>query len=171
MNSYILFNVLSTSDAIPTRDLKILTSWTSARGVQGGNTTAAGLNAPNTMTGTDSDHQYQSPLGFGKGVTIMGTKQNTSTPYDGGQMFGNYSLTTGTSMKNSAWYTTFTDGYGYPTPYEYSSTYTSGSFIDGMSAILGGNWNATRPGDVVNVKILHVPSGKVIYSKDVVVSG
>lgn len=172
LSSYILFNVQSTSDPIPTRDLKIMTSWISANGAQGGNTTAAGLNWPNTLAGTDSDHQYQSPLGFGKGVTIVGTKQNTSTPYDPGQMFGNYSLTTGTTMKNSAWYQTAgTDGYGYPIPYTYSDTYITGQYIDGMSAILGGNWNATRPGDVVSVKILHVPSGKVIYSKDVPVTG
>lgn len=171
LTSYILFTVQSTSDPIPTKDLKIITSWTSGKGVTGGNTTSATLNYPNTRVGDDSDHQYQSPLGFGKGVSVTGIKQNTSTPYDPGQMYGNYTLTAGTSMKNSAWYLSLAEGYGYPSPYSYSDTYITNSYIDGMSAILGGNWNATRPGDIISVKILHVPSGKVIFSKDVAVTG
>jgi FlaG/FlaF family flagellin (archaellin) len=170
--SYILFDVKSTSEAIPSKDLKIITTWSSTNGNQGGNTTAAGLNFPNTITGTDEKDRYQAPLGFGRGVTIIGTTQNTSTPYDPSQMFGNYSLTTGTTMKNSAWYTTTTNGYGYGTsPYSYPESYTTGGYIDGMQAILGGNWNATRPGDYVSINIFHIPSGKVIFTKDVAVTG
>lgn len=170
--SYILFDVKATSEAIPTKDIKIITSWSSNNGIKGGNTTAAGLNFPNSITGTDEKDKYQSPLGFGDGVTISGIKQNTSTPYDPGQMFGNYSLTPGTTMKNSAWYTSISDGYGYGTSsYSYPESYASNSFVDGMQAILGGNWNATRPGDHINVNIFHIPSGKVIFSKDVVVTG
>ena len=44
-------------------------------------------------------------------------------------------------------------------------------YLDGMQAMLGGNWNNLRPGDIVTVKITHIPSGKVIFSKDVTVTG
>ncbi|MDD1694220.1 MAG: type IV pilin N-terminal domain-containing protein [Methanoregula sp.] len=42
---------------------------------------------------------------------------------------------------------------------------------DQMMAVLGDNWNQLRPGDIVNVKIIHIPSGKTIWEKDVVVEG
>jgi len=45
----------------------------------------------------------------------------------------------------------------------------SGS-VDGMMAVLGANWNALRAGDIVNVQIIHLPSGKVILNKDVAVT-
>jgi len=176
-SSYILFDVQAVSDPIPTSDLKITTSWTAANGERGGNTTAAGLNYPNTLTGSATKYQYQSPLGFGKGVTIVGTQQKTSAPYDAGQMFGNYTLTPGTTMKNSPGYTgtwaaSDCEGYGCDTttvtPYTYNG-WTG--YVDGMQAILGGNWNATRPGDVVTVKVIHIPSGKAIFNKNVVVTG
>jgi len=172
--SYILFDVQSVSDQIQTKDLKIVTSWKAQNGtVTGGNITAAGLNFPNTQYSTTS---YQSPLGFGKGVTIVGTSQKTSGPYDQGQYFGNYTLTTGTSMKNSPGYVTAVDfstataGYGIPTGSQYTYSNWNG-FTDGMQAILGSNWNATRPGDIVTIIVTHVPSGKVIFNKDVVVQG
>jgi FlaG/FlaF family flagellin (archaellin) len=175
-SSYILFDIQAVSDPIPTSDVKIATSWTAANGERGGNTTAAGLNYPNTVVGS-TDKQYQSPLGFGRGVTVVGTRQKTSAPYDAGQMFGNYTLTPGTTMKNSPAYTgnwsaSDCNGYGCEgttlTPYIYNG-WTG--YADGMQAILGGNWNATRPGDIVTVKVIHIPSGKAIFNKNVVVTG
>jgi hypothetical protein len=78
-------------------------------------------------------------------------------------------------MKNSAvgYAGSYSYGYGVTKQYEYN--YEDGNFtlgsLGGMQAILGGSWNATRPGDVVDVKITHVPSGKVIFEKSVVVEG
>lgn len=71
-------------------------------------------------------------------------------------------------MKNSPYYASssgsITGGYGYVTPYEYSDL----SFgADGMQAILGNTWYELRPGDIVNVKIVHISSGKVIFDTDV----
>jgi len=40
-----------------------------------------------------------------------------------------------------------------------------------MMAILGTNWNNLRPGDIVRLKILHAPSGKVLYDGKVTVEG
>lgn len=168
-SSYILFDVLGVSEPIPTKDLKIITSWNNNTAVNGATIvawdgTAAGKNS---NTGT---YSYHSPLGFGVGVTPI-NNERTSGNYDNGQYFGNYILIAGTSMKNSPHYTTtgspsytYNGGYGLPNQYEYEDL----SFgTDGMQAILGSNWYELRPGDIVNVKIVHIPSGKVIYEKNV----
>lgn len=42
---------------------------------------------------------------------------------------------------------------------------------DMMMGILGANWNYLRPGDTVNIKIIHTPTGKTIVNKDVSVEG
>jgi FlaG/FlaF family flagellin (archaellin) len=160
--SYIQFDVKSVSDPFSSGDVKIVTAWSSASGFSGGNTTMKGLNAPNTRTGSTS---YQSPLGYGSGVLNW----NTSSPYPIEQQFGNYTLTTGTSMKSSAsGYNPTYGGYGVSTAYEYTtgSGYAAGN-IDGMQAILGGSWYRLRAGDTVKVMVMHVPSGKVIYTKNV----
>jgi hypothetical protein len=43
--------------------------------------------------------------------------------------------------------------------------------IDQIQGVLGPNWEFLRPGDIVNVKFIHIPSGKTIWEKNVVVSG
>lgn len=170
-SSYIFFDVKGVSEPISTNDLKIVTSWTTRNGVTGGNITAAGLNFPNTNYNA-SVTTYQSPLGFGKGVNAT-TYQRVSSPYDSGQFFGNYTLVPGTTMKNSPQGSGTSYGYGASTPYTYTTS-TSG-WVDGdydsMMAILGSNWNVTRPGDTVDIKITHIPSGKVILDKSVGVEG
>jgi hypothetical protein len=45
-----------------------------------------------------------------------------------------------------------------------------GGQIDAMQAILGIGWENLRAGDVVNFKIVHIPSGKTILDKDVAVT-
>jgi len=42
---------------------------------------------------------------------------------------------------------------------------------DMMMGILGSNWNFLRPGDTVNIKVVHTPTGKTIFNKDVLVEG
>lgn len=174
-DSYILFDVKGTSEPIPTKDLKITTSWTAADGTRGGATVFAG--EKNTNYGNpSSETTYNSPLGFGKGVQ---DKQGTSSStYGTGQHFGNYTLVAGTTMKSSpvggSWY----GGYGYggqggDDRYNYrevTDQWHNGN-RDGMMAILGENWNKLRPGDTVDVRITHVPSGKVIFTKSVGVRG
>ncbi len=44
-----------------------------------------------------------------------------------------------------------------------------GGQADGMQAVLGYGWDNLRAGDTVNVKVVHIPSGKTIFDKDVVV--
>lgn len=188
LNSYIRFDVQSLNTPIKTSDLKIVTSWTSASGVSGGNTTELGLNSPNvytddpwsmiyyghTYTGVTLD-QHQAPLGFGSGVN--GT-QTTSNTFGTNQWFGNYTLEPGTSMQESpdfGYYgvasgeSTAVGGSGSTLLYNYSSSYPTG-WLDGMQAVLGGNWNTLRPGDTVHVNIIETKSGETILSKDVAVT-
>jgi len=47
----------------------------------------------------------------------------------------------------------------------------SGQSEDMMMGMLGANWNYLRAGDIVNIKIVHTPSGKTIFNKDVTVEG
>jgi archaeal type IV pilus assembly protein PilA len=58
--------------------------------------------------------------------------------------------------------------YPYPTSTDQDPrTYS----IDQMQAVLGNNWNLLRGGDIVNVKVIHIPSGKTVWQKDIVVEG
>jgi hypothetical protein len=121
-----------------------------------------------------STYRYQSPLGFGPGVDNW----RASGTYYVDQHFGNYSLVAGTRMHNvAAGWSTTTGGYGISpdTRFEYSSgTYRLGPGQDGsdaMMAILGKEWYHLRQGDVVQVKIMHIPSGKLLYDGKVSVEG
>ena len=158
--SYIQFDVKSVSDPFSSGDVKIVTAWSSASGYSGGNTTMKGLNAPNTRTGSTS---YQSPLGYGSGVPNW----TTESPFPIEQQYGNYTLTTGTTMKASP-FGDDSSGYGVTTAYAYTagSGYSTGN-IDEIQAVLGGSWYRLRAGDTVKVMVMHVPSGKVIYTKNV----
>jgi archaeal type IV pilus assembly protein PilA len=42
---------------------------------------------------------------------------------------------------------------------------------DMMMGILGQKWNYLRAGDIVNLKVVHIPTGKTIFNKDVTVEG
>ncbi|MDD1689959.1 MAG: type IV pilin [Methanoregula sp.] len=47
---------------------------------------------------------------------------------------------------------------------------TDNGEIDGMQALLGCGWENLRAGDIVNMKVVHLPSGKTIFDKNIVVS-
>lgn len=55
--------------------------------------------------------------------------------------------------------------------YQYTSGsgYTVGTTTDGMQAILGTDWYELRGGDTVQVQLIHLPSQKVIYNKEIIV--
>jgi len=184
-SSYILFDVQAVSEPIPTRDLKISTYWSTINStgdpVSGGAVVTAGQE-DNTHY---SSYNYHSPIGFGKGVSDSLVQQKTSGQYPEEQQFGNYTLVPGTTMRNNAvGYagSSYSYGYGVVNPYEYFAYGTSwvddgdgvleaGESSDGMMAILGYNWNELRPGDLVNIKITHIPSGKLILDTTVGVQG
>lgn len=174
-NSFVMLKVLSVSEPIPTRDLKITTSWVNSTGYRGGATCVPNSNnlhytsypSAKFTTGTV-------PNGYGPGVGSYATGSISTSD----KQFGNYTWTTGTSS------THWPPNYGFPanaslpgsTRYNYWPGWTNyisngGTEIDAHTAILGQYWNTLRPGDAINFKVFHVPSGKVIVNKDVKVEG
>jgi len=164
--------VLSTDKAIPTKDIKLVTTWTNASGYPVVTTiNGAAMPVNNTWYGS---YTYNVPLGFGPGVN----RTNMAGSYLPDQQFGNYSLMTGTRMHNSAaGYGTTYGGYGInaSTRYQYTDgsyhLYPGSGYKDAMMAILGDDWYQLRPGNVVNVQLIHIPSSKVIFDKDITVEG
>ncbi len=160
--------ITGVSDPVPTRDVKIVTTWTSSQTGEK-NQTVVMPNVPNQHYGS---YNYPAPLGSGPGVENF----KMVNERDPAQYFGNYTLVAGTSIfayPAGAWgpYSTAAyGGYGPVTPtYNYTTGtgYIYGTDVDDVQAVLGYNWNATRPGDIVNVKLIHIPTGKTIFEKDV----
>ncbi len=163
--------ILGMDPAVPSKDVKIITSWKAKDGTNN----VVTITGPNT-TGTPNVHftggSYQAPLGFGPGVS----QSMFSGSYYPDQHFGNYTLVAGTRMHNSAygWNPTY-GGYGVDVFSRYRYTdgnhYAYETDMDGMQAILGKEWWHLRPGDFVQVKLVHIPSGKIIFDTTTVVEG
>ena len=165
--------ITGVSEPIPSKDVKITTSWKAKNGVK--NSTTVLPNITNTNYGTST---LVAPWATGPGVTAFGMF-NTKDP---SQNFGNYTIAAGTVMRaypSGSWGPTSVPatygGYGPgPNPtyvYVDGTGYTYGTDRDGMQAVLGYDWWNLREGDVVSVKMIHVPSGKVIYEQNVPVRG
>lgn len=208
--------VTGVESAIPTNDLKIVTSWSHVNATSKVRTTGgATVNpsstnthiyfSPSGSTTNMDDYKGVAPWGYGLGVGDQsfsaggGSTKGTSTD----KYFGNYSLGVGTVMyaepfgagtaPYSGGFTGFSldIGYGVQKPFIYTTGVSpteckSGTgcatfnppwvtstdpHIDGMMAVLGTNWSVLRAGDTVDVSIIHIPSGKTIYQKDVTVEG
>lgn len=172
--SYFTMTITGVSEIIPSKDVKLVTSWRNTTGVKNGTTVLPGIENYEYYSGKNYGN---APTGTGTNVKKFGQMGNREDD----QQFGNYSLSAGTilhaipvgtfGMGTPATY----GGYG-PGPdptYEYKdgTAYTNATDTDQMQAILGKNWNSLRTGDVVNVKLIHIPSGKTIYEQNVVVKG
>jgi FlaG/FlaF family flagellin (archaellin) len=184
--------VTSVSEPIATKNIKIVTSWTTtmkdntsyqsvsngAAFVGGSTVYPLSANANYTVPasgGTGKPNNMTAPFGSGPGVTNF----NPTAP-NAEQQFGNFTLTQGTGLYALPFGTTSgkaiggstgssaSDGYGVLTVY----TYTAGSdyTTDPTQAVLGTGWENLRAGDTVSVRFIHVPSGKVILQKDVTVT-
>ena len=159
-NSYFSMKVLGVSEPIPTKNLKVVTSWTTtdrATGgaLTGGNSTYAGKSnvyvpgETSVFTGSN----ITVPTGYGSGVSDWAN----STYHPQNAQWGNFALTSGTATSDSP-------------ASDYSSySYTSHTGIDSMQALLGGNWYNLKQGDIVTVRIIHTPSGKEIVDQQVTV--
>ena len=166
--------VLAVSEPIPTKDIKITTSWKAADGTSGGQVITGPVIGDDTKLNTHyGTKKYHSPLGYG--AHIDGWVNSGTYPVT--QYYGNYTLIAGTTMHNSpnGGMSLSSGGYGVdPTKrYEYTDG-TSCVFaddVDGIQAILGKEWYHLRVGDTVNVKMTHIPTGAVIFEKDVAVEG
>jgi FlaG/FlaF family flagellin (archaellin) len=183
------------SEPIATKNLKLITSWSTTNStdntaVVGGNTSIGGV-TNSWFYITQQQNKVISqivPWGYGVGITNVSTAQNQdSDPVQyAGQQFGNYSLMQGTSMVAqpegasgpglATMVSSLAGGYGVVTPYTY--TYDSGTYggpsvgqIDPAQAVLGVGWENLKPGDTVTVKLIYIPTGQTIFSKDVAVTG
>lgn len=142
-----VITVETVSEPIQTKDLKLVTKWTNSTGATGGNTTLASMKNTNYST-----YHYNSPLGFGPGVsgTIL-----TSGQYKENQWFGNYYLTSGTSLVSNGVYGAVSG----------NNVHTAG---DGLDGIFGNDWSQSlKKGDVVSVQLIYLPTNTVIYSDEV----
>lgn len=113
------------------------------------------------------------------GSADRGGEDSNPTTYSGlFQQFGVYSLVTGTALAappcgqgspqnlGGSAGSSGGQGYGVATPY----TYTGGPFSDPITAVLGANWEKLREGDKVNIRVIHIPTGKIIFDKDIPVT-
>ncbi|MBP2134401.1 FlaG/FlaF family flagellin (archaellin) [Methanomicrobium sp. W14] len=217
--TYFTATVTGVDSAIPSSDLKITTEWsatdyTDGEPVSGGATVIPGVTntrvhySPWSNDNNEDNYSYVSPLGYGTGVGMEGDHTTGGGHHDGTlNDFGNYSLTTGTTLwaqpfgKSSSpvsgGYEGFDVGYGPQSQWQYSygtstcvyyshlsSRYSNQSSglqhrtdaqfysdkqTDQMQAVLGKGWENLRAGDVVTVTVVHTPSGKTIWQKDVTV--
>jgi len=55
--------------------------------------------------------------------------------------------------------------------YFYPADATDHPSVDQMMAVLGNNWNLLRAGDTVTMKVIHTPTGKIIWQRDIIVEG
>ena len=148
--------VVAVSEDIPTKDLKLVTKYTTkdkdGNSISGGAVVYGKVNNTkysSVWKGETKNYEYVSQLGFGSGV--QGTAV-TSGQYGENQWFGNYALTEGTYMQNNGALSTVKNGE-----------------TDGLDAILGKEWRNLKSGDTVDVTIIHVPTNGVIYTNTVTV--
>jgi len=131
---------------------------------------------------------WAAPWGGGPGVsgsTTAGYSDTNPSAFDRlDQQFGYYKLVPGTTLTAKPWGqatgqniggsagSSFSDGgYGISAPYTYTLTGSMTSPVsDAPTALLGANWEILREGDKVNIKVIHIPTGKVIFNKDVPVT-
>jgi FlaG/FlaF family flagellin (archaellin) len=168
--SYFSMKVLGVSEPIPTKNLKIITSFSATNRTDGGpvNITGATSSAGKSgvyitdeltdLSGTTSG-AITVPTGYGNGVTVWAN--DTVHPQDA--MWGNFVLSSGTS--------TFDRPVAYGTAAVGSFLYPDGHDTDPMQSILGAEWNNLKAGDTVAVRIVDVKSGKTIVDQNVIVEG
>jgi archaeal type IV pilus assembly protein PilA len=202
--------VLSTSEPINTKDLRLVTSWMTTMKIptsadlsttqqaipvgtlfNGGNTslpTSKNVLCWQGMQTNVVTNWATAPFAIGPGIANtnamdpIGNKTDLQSKPTG--WFGNYTLQQGVTLYA---YPYGSDsgtaiagapglasdcGYNGVTPYSYaaaSGKYENGQ-VDPTAAVLGTGWEQLRVGDTVNVKVIYVPTGAAIYSRDVTVT-
>jgi FlaG/FlaF family flagellin (archaellin) len=171
-NSYFEAKVLSLSEPIPTSNLKLVTTW-AKDGTTHVTTTNPGQSVTTWTFGGKIGNITGAPWGYGPGVNDM----NSGIPNKVEQQFGNYTLYGGTLMYalpagQAGGYidSSSMDPNGGYDANKYSGSYLNGTYVDGMQTVLGEGWEVLSTGDIVNLKLVHTPSGSTIFNKNVVVS-
>jgi FlaG/FlaF family flagellin (archaellin) len=177
-NSYFTMKVLGVSSPIPTKNLKLITSWTTANKNPADTPTSnspagvfgTSITGGNTSSGTASVYVLNDqaagtgyisvPTGYGNGV-MNWSNDTYHTPE---AQWGNFTLSSGTSTSDAP--AALYSNYGI-----YGSADGTITSPDPMQAILGSYWYNLRAGDTVSVRIMDVKSGKVIVDQNVIVEG
>jgi len=156
-NSAFELDVISVSESIPTKDVKLTVSWIASDGTKD-NVDTKGPAEEGKENCQYDGHKYNVPLGYGPDIDYI-----HSELYNVSQFYGNYALAAGRTLYAMP-IGASGEGYGVTQRYEYSV-----DSQDPMRAILGRDWNHLRVGDRVNVRLTYIPTGKVLFDKDVVV--
>lgn len=174
--SYFTMKVLGVSEPIATKNLRLITSWTTtgknATSLDYGNATIGGSTSYSgkanvKVTGETSAYTGNNltvPTGYGNGVTEWAN----DTYHPQGAQWGYFSLSAGTTTfdKPGDYGLTGCGSGSVCSNYNYSDNHEG---VDAMESILGRNWTYLRQGDSVNVRILDAQSGKMIVDQNVVV--
>jgi len=175
--------VVETSRPIPTRDIKIVTSWTIVNRTTGELETGGSTVMPdvdninhdvcnaNQWTPTDpsiaapfstgfNSGRVESQYQFGSYTLVPGSTMSAPTQHCLCLCF--YDSTCPTASNNCI------DSGAYGTRQQYA--YPDPTFIDAATAVLGEGWQQLRAGDTVNVKVIHTPTNKILFNKNVLVT-
>lgn len=182
--------VTSVSAPIHTKNLKIVTSWKTGGKTGGATSQPLGHSVQVPVksdwgeVGETQIVNSNAPYGYGPGVNGTAGAQSHTNPFaQPDQQFGNYTFVQGTGLVAlpyggyHAMIPASQDqvdgggGYGVIDAYKYTvgGKFTSGT-KDAAQAVLGDKWEDLRVGDTVNVKVVHIPTGKVILEKNVAVT-
>lgn len=154
-------------DPIPTKNLKITTRFTNASGTP----FTGSLNSEVAVHGNDAWNDFTSDMYSGVLVVNIGNRFGsfiTTSPTGDASWFGDSSavIKSGFGMTTAAMFCGNSDDNSGPSaPHDNPGMdYLLGFDVAGQERIGGFG-----QGSVVNVQILHTPSGKILYSKDVIV--
>jgi len=174
--------VNSVSVPIATRDLKIVTSWSATNRtdyvtILGGNTSLSGSTNVNVVGDPATTVNLVAPFGGGPGVNgseTIGSVDIVVNFSSRWQQFGNYSLMAGTTLAAPACGGNLDTGekaqtgYGVINMFQYEPA--EPTYVDPATAVLGARWENLKAGDRVNVKVIYMPTGAIIFQKDIAVT-
>ena len=155
-------------DPIPTEQLKIITVNPDAYGDK---------KTMEVLPKSGNTHYYYNYMGTWYGW-INGTSpylNDVSKGYFGNNPpvdFGNYTTATGITM-TADWYSNYAQAKWNATLGDYETDKSIDPYagnVTGFCAMFADCWNVT-PGHFVTIKIVHAPTGTVIWQRDVMVEG
>ena len=163
-NSFFEIDVVTVSEPVPTKDVKLTVSWIASDGTSDsvvtlGPADKANGEEPNCQYGS---YKYNVPLGYGPDIDYCPPEVCV---YNTQQEYGNYALVAGRVLYASP---NGKSGEGYGINPGMLYKYSDGS-SDPMRAVLGQDWNHLRSGDRVNVRLTHIPTSTILYDNDVIV--
>lgn len=150
-----------TGDSINTKDLKIVTQ------------TPAGVIKEKLPSAVETYTYYNNSTGVPNNASIgnapyLNNVAKGSWPDESAVHFGNFNLKPGVTMSSQQYAEQWGAGpYPYATWNASSKTYDLSTGNIGLMQDMFGGWDDVQKGDFVNVKLIHMPSNKVIFASDV----